>query len=74
MNIETSTSTATPPPSTGLGRAVVVAILYQLDGKATMGPFYIPVGKSLSVGIDDNAWGVNISAPDGAIVSVWTTN
>ena len=74
MNIETSTSTATPPPSTGMGRAVVVAMLYQLDGTATMGPFYIPIGQSLSVGIDGSPWGVNIGSADGVLVSVWTTN
>jgi len=74
MNIETSTSTATPPPSTGMGRAVVVAMLYKLDGSASMGPYYIGVGQSLSIGIDGSAWGVNIAAPDAALVSVWTTN
>jgi hypothetical protein len=71
MNIETTVSTS---PTSGFGRAVAVAYVYQIVGHTTLGPFYIPVGQSIAVGIDETAWGVNIATPDAAFVSVWTTN
>ena len=71
MNIETS-SASTPPPSTGFGRPMVSVVLYQIDGHNSMGPYYIYVGQSLSVGIDDSPWGVSINSESPSFVNVYT--
>lgn len=68
MNIETSTSV----PTKGIGRTLIVAMLYQLDGQASMGPYYIFAGQSLMVPISDKPWGVTLQTDGTAYANVYT--
>jgi len=67
MNIETTSAS----PSTSFGNTIVVTTVYRLDGRATLGPYYIVVGQTLVIGIDTSAWGVNVSTDGQSLVSVW---
>jgi hypothetical protein len=70
MNVESSTAS----PTAGFSNTVIVAVIYRLDGQVRKGPYYIISGQTLSVGIDDQAWGVDVLAQDPALVSVYTSS
>lgn len=68
MNIETTSSSG---GSAALGASIVIVNVYRLDGRGSMGPYYLICGQSLSVFVDDKSWGVNVMANDPTLVSVW---
>jgi hypothetical protein len=70
MDVESSTAS----PTAGFAGTVIAAVVYRLDGRVTMGPYYMICGQTLVVGIDDKTWGVNVLAKDPAYVSVWTSS
>jgi hypothetical protein len=70
MNIQTHTAS----PSTGIKLTSIIAItVYRLDHRISYGPYYIYCGQSLSIGIDNSYWGVDVYTADLARVSVWTS-
>lgn len=47
--------------------------IYSLDGQTILGPFTVNGGETLSVQIDDRAWGVYMQTDNNIIVDVWTS-
>ena len=70
MNVQTSTAS----PSARVSSSIVVVKIYRLDGLITKGPYYLICGQSLSVGIDDYKWGVEVKTEVPARVSVWASS
>jgi len=71
LNVETTISSG--GGKSGLSNSIVAISVYRLDGQITMGPYFLICGQSLTVGIDDQPWGVNLIAQDLSIISVWTS-
>jgi hypothetical protein len=69
MNVQTSTAS----PTNGFALLIVAVKVYRLDGAITMGPYYLQVGQSLGVRIDDKRWGVDVVSEQTSRVSVWTS-
>jgi hypothetical protein len=53
-------------------RSPIVVYIFTLDHSVVFGPYIVPSGQTLSVPIDDSAWGVSISTDSPTFVSVWT--
>ena len=47
------------------------AIVYSLDGQTRLGPYTVQCGETLTVGIGDGLWGVEIISESLLCVDVW---
>jgi hypothetical protein len=70
MNISNDTPGNKP---SGYGYGTLQVIIYRLDQSIVLGPFFIPLGETLTVPIDGGRWGVAAQAEDPTLMSVWTT-
>ena len=70
MNISNDTPGNKPG---GYGFGTLQVIIYRLDQSIVLGPFFIPLGQTLTVPIDGDRWGVAAQAQDPTLMSVWTS-
>ncbi len=70
VNVSSDGGGSNTPSGGGSGSPIVVYV-YTLDRTVVLGPFFVPSGQTLTVPIDQNAWGVLVGDDSPTYVSVW---
>ncbi len=72
VDVENDGGAQSPNPGS-IGPSIVV-LIYSLSNYTILGPYTVSSGQTITVPIDDSAWGVTITTCAPTYVSLWMDN